>query len=117
MLWGFCRCSFISSQKIEGKPNLTLMPGIHVLCPEFMFSCVQHNHYFATFNFQAYIMYHLKALLELCDMSVLDFSIFSSIAKFWWFEEGGLEVEKQDKQTNKLFETVVVYIYYPFPKF
>ena len=56
---GFCQCSLMS--KCEGKPN-NLTAYARNSCFLFL-----KDHYSATFPFQAYVTYHLKALLELCD--------------------------------------------------
>ena len=70
--FGGFRCSPLS-QNFEGKPNL------ESLCRQFMFSVFKTTTITLS-NFTSDL--HLRALLELGDVSVPDFSIFHLLPSF-----------------------------------
>ena len=70
----FYQCSLILSQKFEGKSDF------NSLCPQYFLHSKRPFHYHISLS--KLTLYHLNALLELCVMSVPDFSILQALLGF-----------------------------------
>ena len=74
--------TYLKLKKNGGKSNFELVPAMHVFC-------ILNDYYIATVYFPL-LDIHLKALIELCDKSVPDFSVLIFLCKHcqvWLFEE------------------------------